>query len=210
MGDMARIDVVNLQNRASPRSRISAQKLDEHDTAAHLYDGEILFNMLDLDIDGILDRRDARSWFRGMGWCLDDAAVDSMLDEACDDEASEDSEGPPVDAAGHSAVEAQLLAYGFSLDEQEAYRKQKREEAEANKFWRLLQLLQGAEDNHESCGPNGGELLRALRIMTRADQEDVVERNFLLESCSRHADKGGCTQAELRELLELCGVPSKA
>merc|ERR1719223_2283782 len=53
----------------------------EYDQVSHLYDGEILFDMLDVDHDGALSRREARAWFRGMGWCLDDLSVDEILDE---------------------------------------------------------------------------------------------------------------------------------
>jgi hypothetical protein len=48
----------------------------------HHRDGEVLFAMLDQQRLGELGRRDARKWLRTLGWCLDDAGLDSMLNEA--------------------------------------------------------------------------------------------------------------------------------
>eukprot|EP00450_Noctiluca_scintillans_P012803 CAMPEP_0194495780 /NCGR_PEP_ID=MMETSP0253-20130528/13267_1 /TAXON_ID=2966 /ORGANISM="Noctiluca scintillans" /LENGTH=186 /DNA_ID=CAMNT_0039337093 /DNA_START=89 /DNA_END=646 /DNA_ORIENTATION=- len=52
--------------------------------ALHLHDGDVLFDMLDKDHDGFLSRREARIWFRSLGWCLCDEALDEFLNEVAD------------------------------------------------------------------------------------------------------------------------------
>eukprot|EP00928_Gymnodinium_smaydae_P090482 TRINITY_DN74274_c0_g1_i1.p1 TRINITY_DN74274_c0_g1~~TRINITY_DN74274_c0_g1_i1.p1 ORF type:complete len:475 (-),score=75.17 TRINITY_DN74274_c0_g1_i1:115-1539(-) len=62
---------------------------------AHFHDGEVLLSMLGNDGEKSLTRRDARTWFRSLGWCFDDAALDSILDEALADTNAEPSSEPP-------------------------------------------------------------------------------------------------------------------
>lgn len=50
---------------------------------SHDHDGKGLFEWLDQDADGELGRLDARTWFRSLGWCLSDEALDAILDQAC-------------------------------------------------------------------------------------------------------------------------------
>mmetsp|Transcript_4568 Transcript_4568/g.11526 ORF Transcript_4568/g.11526 Transcript_4568/m.11526 type:complete len:285 (+) Transcript_4568:140-994(+) len=47
-----------------------------------VYEGKSLFEMLDQNGCGMLDRAAARYWLRGSGWCLDDHGLDALLDEA--------------------------------------------------------------------------------------------------------------------------------
>merc|ERR1712050_350787 len=60
--------------------------------------------MLDKDQKDSLNRRDARSWFRGLGWCLHDSELDSMLDEV----APSSPHSPPSPSGGRWVL-SQLL-----------------------------------------------------------------------------------------------------
>merc|ERR1719253_445692 len=52
----------------------------QYDNTSHLCDGAAVFEMLDGGQKDALDRFESRSWLRCLGWCLDDAGLDSILD----------------------------------------------------------------------------------------------------------------------------------
>eukprot|EP00931_Biecheleriopsis_adriatica_P063847 TRINITY_DN38741_c0_g1_i1.p1 TRINITY_DN38741_c0_g1~~TRINITY_DN38741_c0_g1_i1.p1 ORF type:complete len:257 (+),score=48.39 TRINITY_DN38741_c0_g1_i1:46-816(+) len=57
------------------------EKAISEEVAWRLQEGEVLFDMLDRDRDGLLSRREARAWLRSLGWCLTDAGLDMLLKE---------------------------------------------------------------------------------------------------------------------------------
>lgn len=78
--------------------------------AAHAREGLALFEMLDRDQRDSLIRRDARAWFRGLGWCLHDAELDALLDEvAASTEQNAGARTPQSPSANHRWVLSQLL-----------------------------------------------------------------------------------------------------
>merc|ERR1719223_115459 len=157
----------------------------EYDQVSHLYDGEILFDMLDVDHDGALSRREARAWFRGMGWCLDDLSVDEILDE--------------ILQANSGAVHSAFSPRHTVLDLQQHRHGQK-------KSWRLAHLLEGAERHRSLCGPDGGSLLRSLRLLV--GHSEVVAKDFLWQRMEEY--ESGIEEPDFAELLDLCGVPARA
>jgi len=60
----------------------SSTSISAKSGTAHANDGKGLFEWLDQDGDGVLGRDEARVWFRSLGWCLSDSALDSILDQA--------------------------------------------------------------------------------------------------------------------------------
>mmetsp|Transcript_35569 Transcript_35569/g.82144 ORF Transcript_35569/g.82144 Transcript_35569/m.82144 type:complete len:189 (-) Transcript_35569:104-670(-) len=62
-----------------------ASRPDDHEvevTPFRRSEGEALFDMLDRDKDGFLTQKEARNWLRSLGWCLTDAAFNTLLEEA--------------------------------------------------------------------------------------------------------------------------------
>mmetsp|Transcript_62176 Transcript_62176/g.140248 ORF Transcript_62176/g.140248 Transcript_62176/m.140248 type:complete len:217 (-) Transcript_62176:76-726(-) len=103
--------------------------------AARIREGHCLFEMLDRDRDGALGRRDARSWLRSLGWCLPDAELDSLLDQA------------------PSAPSPQRGNLGGNSPSRRGC------------SWSLPGLLCLADKQRELCGPDPEALLRALRLL---------------------------------------------
>jgi hypothetical protein len=71
-------------------------------------DAEMVFYMLDKDRNGMLDRREAKLFFRTLGFCLDDADLDMILDESHDGQTSimtvVDSQGIELSAEAAETV----------------------------------------------------------------------------------------------------------
>jgi len=99
-------------------------------------EGRALFDMLDRDHDGCLTQREARTWLRSLGWCLDDEALDTLLEEA--------------------ALELELES--SCLQATEPPQRKKRQ-------WALPQLFYVAELGQDLCGPDPEALREALRIL---------------------------------------------
>merc|ERR1711897_118923 len=57
------------------------EEMTSDERAAHQREGLALFEMLDKEQRDSLNRRGARAWFRGLGWCLHEAELDEVLHE---------------------------------------------------------------------------------------------------------------------------------
>mmetsp|Transcript_62602 Transcript_62602/g.116448 ORF Transcript_62602/g.116448 Transcript_62602/m.116448 type:complete len:229 (-) Transcript_62602:48-734(-) len=146
----------------------------------HLRDGEVLFEMLDKNKDGVLDRRQARAWFRGLGWCLDNSSLDGILDEAVT--------SPPEE--GYASTSRAGCTFERPPGDLEP------------RPWQLPQLLDAAERYLELCGPDPESVKRALLTLSR--QRGQVKKRWLRHNSTSEPEI--LSQDDFDQLMALCGV----
>lgn len=197
-------------------------------------EGRSMFEFLDRRDAGCLDRVGARSWLRGLGWCLDDAALDGLLDEALEssevyDEgcrvislfASEEevaaspctadsSVGTPRPAPRTPRVARTSSASPavFSAQTPPLWRQRDllRSPTTTAGGWPLPRLLGTALRHRNLCGPDLEGLQGALRTLTRGRK--AVTKEWLRQVVAEVQSEGGLSEADLEDLFELCGVPT--
>lgn len=158
---------------------VAEEQLAGHE--AHLRDGELLFALLDRDSVGELGRRDARAWLRTLGWCFDDAHLDSILDEA---------------RVGNSDLSPRVVSP---------------RNPGGGPRWCLAELMGAAGAHREDCGPDPSAVQAAFRLLAGPmDIGQDASRETLRSQATRFEKEGGLSPDDFDELLLLCGVPLTA
>jgi len=198
-----------------------------------------MFECLDRREVGTLERAAARSWFRGLGWCLDDASFDTILDEARDsseiydeghrvislcigDRGAAASPGTAASSTGAPSTSAPSAVFSTprrvprppssspaaAAQSPQTWRRDLLRSPPTTGGWPLPRLLGSALRHRNLCGPDLGSLQSALRLLARG--ESVLSKDWLREVVAEVQSETGFTEADLEELLEVCGIPSTA
>lgn len=186
-------------------------------------DAQLAFSLFDQDGDGALSRREARAWFRCLGWCLEEHDLDLILDEAYDG-------APP-----RVGVSTCSTASGGDIFAAFAARRSLGGGSEHEPFWHALQspdsgrertmstssrshhmhrgmtwdfatLMRAADAYRELCWPDLGRITKILNTIVDSGRSSIAIDE--LRDCMTCYGKRGFTDPEFEELMDLCSVSS--
>jgi len=160
-------------------------------------DHKAAFDMLDRHCQGFLCRRDARSWFRCLGWCLNDETLDAILDGAASEQLGVASSVTGLGPSRSSTLG--LHANGMP----------------EHRGWRLKQLTRVSEHCRDLCGPDPDAIKRTVRMLSKESVRMAPPRRMRQDLLKAHCiqstqGRGALTNAEFSELMEICSVPVTA
>jgi len=171
------LDQQQASSQGSDSMQCHSEDISEEELVWRLQEGQSLFDMLDKDADGFLSQKDARAWLRSLGWCLTDEALNALLEE--------------------SFIEAELEDQSKMLEPPSSARDGRRRQ------FTLSQLHRIADLGQDLCGPDPDSLRSSLQILG-LDGPSSSKEHFKKLAVGH---EGGLSEADVDELLALCGVP---
>lgn len=165
----------------------AAEEADSAGDTLQRQEGQTLFAALDRKRMGILTRREARTWLRGLGWCLNEVRLDALLDGEGDPESKTQGAKTPSSSRGFWTLE-DLLAIA------ERHRHVCGPDPEV--IQASLRTLAG----------------RGRRIATKDHLRQTVAETLAAVARDGAGGDGAplLTEADLEEMMDICGVPATA
>lgn len=124
-------------------------------------DGRVAFEMLDERREGMLDKYQAKSWLRCMGWCVPDEELEQMLKAQ-----------PASGAAGATSLQRSALVAGMATQERTR--------------WGLKHLNDINEANQDRKNSSVEKLMTAMRRLS--NNRAKISRDRLLQYTTMHDD----------------------